>query len=181
MEQQVKVGQVFRNTVIKSIKQEFDRNNCTFLLTFASLSSSQMDDLRKGMSKIGAKVFVAKNRVAKIALKDLKQEPFAQKISGQTAFVWSSEDAVSISKALIDFSKKWEGLTIKAGLLDGAILEAADVKRLSELPAKEVLQSQLLAVIIAPVTRFAGLLNAKTRDLLSIMKQLSENKEEGSK
>ena len=82
----------------------------------------------------------------------------------------------AVSKALFKFAEGCDGVQIRGGVLDGAVLTQTDIKRLADLPAKEVLQAQLLGTMIAPLTRLAGSLNAKTRDLLSILKQLSEKK-----
>jgi len=59
-------------------------------------------------------------------------------------------------------------------VLDGAFLTQAEVKTLSDLPSREVLLAKLLGTMSAPLTRFAGALNAKTRDMISILKQKSD-------
>ncbi len=171
-----KVGKVLRASLRKGIKDGIENNQAVFLLSYTAISSSEMGTLRKNLSKVGAKVHVPQNRIAKLVLKELKNDSLADKIKGQTAFVWTSSDAVSVSKTLIKFLDQNKNVVISGGLLDGAVLVSGDVKRLSDLPAKEVLQAQLLQVMLAPMTRFAGLLNAKSRDLLSILKQYGEKK-----
>jgi len=171
-----RVGQIFRKGLLKNIKAGISENSGTFLVTYSALSARQMDDFRKNMKRLGAEVLVSKNRIAKLALKELSYDKLADLLSGQTAFTWSNEDSAAISKALIKFAKDCEGFQVKGGVLDGAVLSLADVQRLADLPSKEVLQAQLLGTIIAPLTRLAGALNAKSRELLSILKQYSEKK-----
>ena len=171
-----KVGEIFKQGLLKSVKNGISENQGTFVISYSSLTASQMDDLRKSMKDLGAKIYVSKNRIAKIALKDLECDDVVGGAQAQTAFAWTNEDIAAVSKALVKFEKDFESVEIKGGLLDGAILKQADVKRLADLPSKEVLQAQLLGTIIAPLTRLAGALNAKSRDLLSILKQLSEKK-----
>lgn len=171
-----KVGKVLRASLNKSIKDGIQNNQAVFLLSYSAVSSAQMGNLRKDLSKVGAKVHVPQNRIAKIVLKELKNDGLADKIKGQTAFVWSNSDAVSVSKALVKFTDQFKNVVINGGILDGAVLVGADVKRLSDLPAKEVLQARLLQVMLSPMTSFAGILNAKSRDLLSILKQYGEKK-----
>ncbi|MCR4338174.1 MAG: 50S ribosomal protein L10, partial [Candidatus Omnitrophica bacterium] len=136
----------------------------------------QIDDLRKKMRGVGARVYVSKNRIAQIALKDVKQEALAEHVENQTAFIWSNGDSVAISKALLDFVKGRENVLVKGGVLSGSLLQKEDVKRLSDLPSREVLLAQLLSTILSPLTRLAGAMNAKSQELLSILKQLSEKK-----
>jgi len=106
----------------------------------------------------------------------VEYEGLSEKISGQTALVWGGTDSAEVSKILVDFVKDSENIVVQGGLLQGGVIGQDDVKKLSELPPKEVLLSMLLAAIQSPLTRFAGALNAKTRDLLSVLKQLSEKK-----
>jgi large subunit ribosomal protein L10 len=171
-----KVGKIYRETLVGSVKEGLEKNSSAFLLSFSAVGSSQMDDLRKDLGKVGASVYVSKNRLAKIALKDFKQEALARQVTGQTAFVWSNTDSALISKTLVKYAEKCEGLSIQGLVLDGVLLGQADVKRLSDLPPREVLLAQLLQVILSPLTRLALVLNGKTRDLLSVLKQLSEKK-----
>ena len=81
-----------------------------------------------------------------------------------------------MSKILVDFVKGTEDFIVQGGLLQGRVLEKNDVTRLSELPSRDVLLSMLLSSLQAPLTRLAGALNAKTRELVSVLKQLSEKK-----
>ena len=175
-----KVGNIFRQSSVNVIQDSVKNSSATFVLSYSSVSASKMDALRKDLKRIDAKLCVSKNRLAKIALEGLEHGDLAQKIDAQMAFVWSDGDAVAISKALVNFSKGCDGFLVQGGLLDGAMLANADVQRLSELPPREILLAQLLQTMLSPMTRFAGLLNAKTRDLLSILKQLSEKKEGGN-
>lgn len=171
-----KVGQIFRKGLLKSVKQGFEENNGTFILNCSALTAAQTDMLRKSMKDLNVRVLVSKNRIAKLALKELEYDQLVGDVCGQTAFAWTNHDAAAVSKALVKFAKGCEGVQLKGGVLDGAVLHSADVQRLADLPAKEVLQAQLLGTMIAPLTRFVGALNAKTRDLLSILKQFSEKK-----
>jgi large subunit ribosomal protein L10 len=171
-----KVGKFFRQTLVSGIKERVQKNSNTFLLSFTGVSSAKLGRLRKDLKRIGAQVFVSKNRIAKIALKELNQETLAEKIKGQTAFICSNSDSATISKTLIKFAKDSEGILVQGGLLEGAVLGKDDVKRLSDLPSREILLSQVLMMIMSPLNRLGGALNAKSRDLLSIMKQLSEKK-----
>jgi len=172
-----KVGRIFRKGLLKNVKQGLTDNQGTFVINYSSLTAAQTDRLRKTMKDLDVKVMVSKNRIARLALKEFEYDQLADAVvSGQTAFAWTNADAVAVSKALIKFASDCEGVQIQGGVLDGAVLYREDIKRLADLPAKEVLQAQLLATIIAPLTRLAGALNAKTKDLLSILKQLSEKK-----
>jgi large subunit ribosomal protein L10 len=175
-----KVGRMFRKKLIDNIKEGFENNTSVFLLSYSAVSATQMDSLRKDLKRFDTQVYVSKNRIAKIALKELSFEKLAEDIDGQTAFAWSNEDSAEISKVLMKFSKDAKAVSVYSGLLDGAMLNKDDIKRLSDLPSKNVLQAQVLQMMLSPLTRLVTILNSKTHDLLSILKQLSEKKEGGN-
>lgn len=171
-----KVGQIYRSGLANRIKEGVEKNSNVFLLSYTRLSAPQLNDIRKVLKKAGADVCVSKNAIAQLALKELKHDKLAQRISGQTAFVLTNKDSAAISKILIKFTKDLENLKLQGGLLEGKVLEKDDIKVLSELPSREVLLAMLLGTLQSPLARLAGALNAKTQELLSILKQLSEKK-----
>ena len=172
-----KVGQLYRESLVDKVKKGVADNDNVFLLSYSNVSGLQMSDLRKNLKQTGANVCVTKNSVARLALKEMEYEGLSEKVSGQTALVWGGADSSEISKILINFVEISENVGVQGGLLQGRLLEQGDVKKLSELPPREVLLAMLFAAIQSPLTRLAGALNAKTRDLLSILKQLSERPE----
>ena len=171
-----KVGQLFREKLVNKAKDGVANNSSLFVLTYDGFSNNAINDLRKNLHKAGANVTVFKKSLAKIALSDLEYSKLSEGMDGQVAFIWSNKDAVEISKILLEFVEKSEGVEVTGGILEKQILDKLKVEELSKLPSREVLLSMLLATIQAPVSRFMGALNAKTRELLSILKQLSEKK-----
>lgn len=171
-----KVGQMYRESIIDVLDKGFEENQNIFLMSYSQLDGNVLNDFRKQLLGAGANVTVSKNSLARIALKNKKQEKLAELVSGQTAFVWSNSDSVEVSKIIVKFSKDLDNVTVQGGILGDKELLEADVVRLSDLPSKQTLQAQLLGTISAPVTRLLGAFNAKSRDLLSILKQLSEQK-----
>lgn len=169
-----KVGQLIRESIADKIRHNVEEHETTFLVTYSKVSSLKMSRFRKALSAAGAKVYVSKNRIAKKTLTAMKFDDISGKITQQIAFVWSDNDAAEVAKALIKIVKDLEGLNIQGGVLAGKTIAQDDIQRMSDLPSKEVLLTMLAQTIQSPLTRLAGALNAKTRDLISILKQLSE-------
>lgn len=171
-----RVGEIFRDSLVKRLRKGLDSNANAFIVNYSRMAGPKINDFRKSLKKAGASVIVSKNSIARIALKDIQQESLTTDLSDQTAFVLSNGDSAEISKILVKFSKDFENLKVKGGLLEGRALKGDDVKRLAELPSRPVLQAQLLGIIQAPISRLMNAMNAKSRDLLSILKQLSEKR-----
>ncbi len=171
-----RIGQIFRESLVNRVREGMDQNSSGFLVTYTQVPAPLIDSFRKKLGQVGAQVYVSKNSIAQIALKDFQYHQLAEKITGQMAFVWSKADCMDVAKVLVKFAKECENITIRGGLLDGKILEKDEIVRLSELPSKDILLAMLLSSLQSPLSRLAGALNAKTREMLSILKQLSEKK-----
>src|ERR1039457_4048759 len=163
----MKVGTIYRQKMADSVKTGVENKSSTFVVSYRGISSAKMNVLRKDLKRKKAEVLVSKTSVAKLALKEAKYENLADSIEGQMALILSNADASEVSKVLINFSKSYEGFVVKGGVLDGAFLTQEEVKTLSDLPSREVLLAKLLGTMAAPISRFAGALNGKTRDLIS--------------
>ena len=170
----MKVGTLYRQRMATSVKEGVSNKSNTFVVSYRGISSAKMNTLRKDLKRKKAEVLVSKTSVARIALKEAKYDGLAGTIEGQMALILSNADASEVSKVLVKFAKDYEGFTVRGGVLDGAFLTEAEVKTLSDLPSREVLLAKLMGTMNAPLTRFAGALNAKTRDMISILKQKSE-------
>ena len=170
----IKVGTLYRQRMASSVKTGVEEKSSTFVVSYRGISSAKMNVLRKDLKRKKAEVLVSKTSVARIALKEVKQESLADTIEGQMALILSNADASEVSKVLVKFAKDYEGFKVRGGVLDGAFLTEAEVNTLSDLPSREVLLAKLMGTMNAPLTRFAGALNGKTRDMISILKQKSE-------
>ena len=170
----IKVGALYRTKMAASVKDGVSAKSSTFVVSFRGISSAKMNSLRKDLKRKKADVLVAKTSVSRIAFKAAQMETLGQCLQGQTALVLSNADASEISKILVKFAKDYEGFVVQGGVLDGAVLGPDQIKVLSDLPSREVHLAKLLGTFSAPIVRFAGALNAKTRDFVSILKQKSE-------
>ena len=171
----IKVGKLFKERMAASVKEGVKAKSNTFVVSFRGISSAKMDNLRKDLKRKKADVLVSKTSVSRIALKEAQLESLSQGLQGSTALVLSNADASEISKILVKFAKDFEGFVVQGGVLDGAVLNPDQIKTLSDLPSREVLLAKFMGTCNAPLTRFAGALNAKTRDFMSILQQKSES------
>ncbi len=170
----MKVGTLYRQRMADSVRNGVSKKSSTFVVSYRGVSSAKMNILRKDLKRKKAEVLVSKTSVARMALKDTDYKDLASRMEGQMALILSDADASEVSKILIKFAKDYKGFIVQGGLLDGAFLTEDQVKTLSDLPSREVLLAKLVGLLAAPVSRFAGALNGKTREMISILKQKSE-------
>ncbi len=171
-----KIGKIYREKITKTVRDGIENQSSAFVINFRNVSSGDICTLRKALQQKKAKVYMSRNSLARVGLKGTVLAPITDKLDGQTLFIWTNTDAVDIAKLLIKFAEKNENIAIRGGVVSSQLLGAADIKRLSSLPAKEVLLAQLLGTLQSPITRLARTLNGKTVELLSILKQISEKR-----
>ncbi|MBI3601689.1 MAG: 50S ribosomal protein L10 [Candidatus Omnitrophica bacterium] len=171
----MKVGQLYRQRIADTVKDGVTKKSNTFLVSWCGVSSAKMGSLRKDLKRKKADVLISKTSVARIALKNSNYENLAKRLNGQTAFVLSDTDASEVSRILVKFAKDCEGFIVQGGLFNGDVISPEQVKTLSDLPPREVLLAKFIGTLQAPVTRFAGALNTKTRNFILILKQKSDS------
>ena len=123
------------------------------------LSVGQSTDLRAKMRDVGATYKVAKNRLAKLALKDTQYQGLEDYLTGPTGLAWST-DPVAAAKAAVDFAKTNDKLEIVGGALGRTPLNAEGVKALATMPSLDQLRATLAGMLKQPGTRIASVLQA---------------------
>ena len=93
-------------------------------------------------------------------------------LAGPTGLVLSGTDAMAGAKVLTDFAREFEKPAIKIGLVDGRPVTPAQVKRLADLPPREVLLAQLAGYIQAPMAQFAGVMNGLLYQMVGALEAL---------
>ncbi len=134
-------------------------------------------ELRKTVRKAGGRYRVLKNKLAGRAAKGTKIEAALQGLKGVSSVAYTSGDPVALAKALSTWVQDNAEFTFKLGIIDGKIINVAEVKALATMPGKDELFSKLLFLINSPAQRLVTVLNAVGRDLAVVINQgVKENK-----
>lgn len=123
------------------------------------LNAGQTRDLRVAMRKEGVGLKVAKNTLVKQALKDSKFSALEKFMYGPTALAYS-KDPVAAAKASVEFAKKNDKFKVLGGMMNGEVLEEAQVKVLASLPSLDQLRAKIVGLLQAPATKIARVLQA---------------------
>lgn len=147
--------------IIQAKQQEVDaiavklrESSSTIVADYRGLNVAQVTELRKQLREAGVEFQVLKNSLVSRAAASAELSELDSVLTGPTAVAFSA-DAIAPAKILSDFAKKNDALKIKAGVVEGRVVDAAQVKALADLPSREGLLSMLLSVLQAPVRNFA--------------------------
>ena len=144
---------------IAELSEVFRTSNVVVVAHYSGLTVAQMQNLRKQMRQVGAKVKVAKNRLAKIALKDTDVASIGSLLKGPTVLAYSG-DPVAAPKVAVDFAKANEAFVILGGAMVKTALDQNGVKALASLPSLDELRAKIVGLLVAPATKIAQLTNA---------------------
>lgn len=131
------------------------------------LSVAQSTDLRAKMRDAGATYKVAKNTLAKLALKNTAYTGLDEYLSGPTALAYSA-DPVAAAKAVVDFAKTTDRMEIVGGSMGGQLLNEAGVRALATMPSLDELRGTLVGLINAPATKIARVVNEPAAKLARV-------------
>ena len=151
---------------------------CTgVIVDYKGISVADDPKLRKELREAGCEYKVVKNTLLKLALQEAGINGLENVLEGTTAIAVSKEDYVAGAKILCGFAdKSKEIFNVKAGFVDGNVVDAKGVKELAELPPKEVLVAKALGGLNAPITGFVTVLNGTMKGLVVALNAIAEKK-----
>jgi large subunit ribosomal protein L10 len=149
-----------RNSTVETLTEQIKGSPNLFVTDFSGLNVLKLTELRRRLRASGARYVVVKNTLAQRALAANRIAELDGHLSGATGFVLAGEDPMAAAKVLGDFAKENERPTVKGGWLDGRAVEPAYVKRLGEIPSREVLLGQLVGGLNGILYQMVGALEA---------------------
>ena len=144
-----------KQAVVEEISSKLKSAVSVVVVDYRGLNVSQVTELRKQLREAGIDFKVYKNSMSRRAAEAAGLEGLNEHLVGPNAIAFSTDDVVAPAKILNDFAKKNDKLEIKAGVVEGLVTSAEDIKALAELPSREGLLSMLLSVLQAPMRNFA--------------------------
>lgn len=148
-----------KKAVVAEISAKVASAQTIVLAEYRGIEVGHLTQLRAKARSGGVYLRVLKNTLARRAVEGTAFSGLASEMTGPLIYA-ISEDAVAAAKILHDFSKSNDKLVIKAGSFAGKPLDKAAVAALANIPTREVLISQLLGVMLAPVSGMARVLAA---------------------
>ena len=130
-----------------------------YVTDFSGMNVLRMTEFRRRLRAAGVSYVVVKNTLAQRALAANGITGLDDHLAGPTGLVLG-KDALTAAKVLGDFAREFERPTVKAGLVDGKTVAPEHVKRLGEIPSREVLLAQIAGVFNGLLYSFAAALEA---------------------
>ena len=173
------VDRARKEQVVSELGQIFESSGVVVVAQYAGLTVADMEDFRGRMRVAGGAVRVAKNRLAKIALKDRQCEGIAAYLNGMTVLAYS-EDPVTAAKVVEDYAKANRKLVVLGGAMGKSVLDPAGVKSVAAMPSREELLASIVGCITAPAAQVAAAVGAPASGIASILSTIEERQSEAA-
>jgi large subunit ribosomal protein L10 len=162
---------------LEALKKDFEAANNIFVTGYEKLTVQQDFELRKAVRGAGGSYKVVKNNLAEKASEGTPAQDLMKQLAGMTSLALTLKDPVALAKALTTYAKTVPAFTFKAGMVEGRVINIAEIQALANLPAKEELIAKVMFLINAPAQRMAVSLNGIARNLAVVLDQaIKENK-----
>jgi large subunit ribosomal protein L10 len=159
-----------KKETIDELHEKFARAKSAVITGYTGINVEQITELRSKLRKAHVEYRVVKNTLARKAAEGTGIEPLKDYFVGPVGIALGFDDVVAPAKVLSEFSKTQSNLLLKVGVLDGKLLQTADIKALASLPSLNALRGKIVGLLQAPPSRIVGVLAAPGGQIARVLK-----------
>ncbi len=171
------MGRADRDKQIQELHELFSGMEMAVLTDYRGLTVEEISDLRAKLRNAEANFRVVKNTLSIRAVDGTPLEAVKEYFTGPVAILYTAGDPVGPAKVLMDFIKGNDKLEAKVGVLSGNTIEAADIKRLAEMPSRDTMLAMALATMNTPASNFVRTLNEIPSSFVRVLGSIQRQKE----
>jgi large subunit ribosomal protein L10 len=166
-----------KKKIVHDLSERFSKAAVVIVTDYKGLDVAAINDLRRRLRKEEIEYQVVKNSLMVRASQETDVALIKETFKGPSAVAMSYSDPIAPAKVLTEFAKDHEVFEIKAGVMDGKILELNQIKALSALPSREVLLGTFVSVLNNVPTAFVRTIAEIPRSLLNVLQAVRDQKE----
>ncbi len=148
------ISKAKKDTLVADLTTLLNDAKLTAYARYQGLTVAELQELRKAAREAGVKIKVVKNRLVRVAMKEIGvyQDTDTTGLVGQLVYAISSEDEVAPAKVLAEFAKTHPALELAGGFNNsGKAMDQAEITTLAKMPSKNELIAQVVAQLLSPI------------------------------
>lgn len=160
-------------TFVDNLTAELKDAKSLILINYSGLNVKSQQELKARLKEVGGRMIVVKNTLLKRAGEEAKLDKNLLEdtiLQGQTALIIADNDPIAPIQVLGKFAKEQEVPKFKVGVVEGSFQDEVSLSKLSTLPGRDALLSQLLGALVASEYGLVGTLQGNMQKLLYILK-----------
>ena len=150
-----------KKQVVEALAAKMQGAQAGVLVKYEGITVAEDTELRAALRKAGVEYTVMKNTLTGRACDIAGLGEMKEYLNGMTALATSQDDPLAPAKIIKTFADKIQTFEIKAGFVDGGVIDAAGVEALAATPSKEVLIGKMMGSLMSSLYSFAYVLQAK--------------------
>ncbi|MFZ7127814.1 MAG: 50S ribosomal protein L10 [Desulfobacterales bacterium] len=167
-----------KKQIVDDLHDKFARSKVVIVTDYKGLDVARMTDLRRQLRDAGVEYQVVKNTLLVRASEKTDAALIQDLFKGPSAVAMAYDDPVPPAKVLTQFAKDNDKLEIKAGVMNGKVLDLESIKALAKLPSREVLLAQVLMTMNAVPTGLVRALADVPRRLVNVLQAIKDQKDQ---
>lgn len=170
-----------KQAIVEELAQKMQNAAGGVFVDYKGITVADDFQLRNKLRESDIEYAVVKNTLTRFAANKIGFDALDPHLNGTTALGMCKSDPIATARILSEYAEKSGGkFTIKAGFVEGRVIDADGVKALATLPSKDVIRAQALGTLLAPISSFATVLNATIRGLAIALNAIAEKKGEAA-
>lgn len=166
-----------KTSIVTDLAEKLKQSPYVLVTDYQHMKVADFTELRNRLMPAGAEMHVVKNNFLKRAMADSGFPDVSDQLVGQTAVVTGERDVAPVAKIFKVFATEFKIAALKLGFVDRAVLSSSDLETLADLPAREILQAQLLGLLLSPATKLVRLLNEPASALARLLNAKTQKEE----
>lgn len=163
-----------KQAYVEQLAEKLSQATAGVVVNYQGITVADDTKLRRQLREAGVEYAVVKNTMLRRANEKAGLSEMDSVLEGTTAVAISPEDHVAAAKILCEYADKSQTFKVKAGFVEGKVIDADAVAELAKMPPKEVLVAKVLGGLNAPISGLVGVLNGTLRGLVCALNAIAE-------
>jgi large subunit ribosomal protein L10 len=176
------ISRARKEELLDAYRQQMAESSGFLMAEYTALSVPQMQSIRRRTTEQGGEVFVVKNTLFELVLKEANVKVSEGLLTGPMLVAFAHKDVPSLAKLFREVAQSLEEdrFVVKGGMLEGRLFSAREAAAVAELPTREELLAQVLRTINAPASQTVGVVAGGIRQVLNVVKAYADKLGEGA-